>query len=114
MPLTTTGKVDEAALVSLCEQHAHQDRPGATPTTPSEQLVSRIWSTVLARPVDSVEANFFELGGHSLVATQVVSTLRKETGLRLSMRLLFAHPTVGALAAELDRLAAERETAAEA
>ncbi|PKT70250.1 non-ribosomal peptide synthetase, partial [Streptomyces populi] len=114
MPLTATGKVDESALVALCEQHTHQDRPGAAPTTPSEQLVSRIWSTVLARPVDSVEANFFELGGHSLVATQVVSTLRKETGLRLSMRLLFAHPTVGALAAELDRLAAERETAAEA
>ncbi|BFO18423.1 hypothetical protein SHKM778_48110 [Streptomyces sp. KM77-8] len=66
---------------------------------------------MLKKPVDSVEDNFFELGGHSLVATQVVSMLRKETGLRLSMRLLFAHPTVSALAAELDRLAAARETA---
>ncbi|MGW0778602.1 amino acid adenylation domain-containing protein [Streptomyces sp. NPDC002835] len=114
LPLTATGKVDEAALVVLCEENADRDRAGEAPSTPSGQLVAKAWSTVLKKPVDSVEDNFFELGGHSLVATQVVSMLRKETGLRLPMRLLFAHPTVGALAAELDRLAAERETTAEA
>ncbi|MEU9365114.1 amino acid adenylation domain-containing protein [Streptomyces avermitilis] len=114
LPLTATGKVDEAALVLLCEKNTDRDRAGAAPSTPSGQLVARAWSTVLKKPVDSVEDNFFELGGHSLVATQVVSMLRKETGLRLPMRLLFAHPTVGALAAELDRLAAEREATPEA
>ncbi|MGC0333715.1 amino acid adenylation domain-containing protein [Streptomyces sp. SAI-170] len=114
LPLTATGKVDEAALVLLCEENTDRDRAGEAPSTPSAKLVAKAWSTVLKKPVDSVEDNFFELGGHSLVATQVVSTLRKETGLRLPMRLLFAHPTVGALAAELDRLAAEREATPEA
>ncbi|MEU7484722.1 amino acid adenylation domain-containing protein [Streptomyces sp. NPDC042319] len=108
LPLTPTGKVDETALAQLVEESTDDEaESGAAPATPSERLVADIWSKVLERPVRTVDDNFFELGGHSLVATQMVSLLRKETGLRLRMRLLYAQPTVGALATELDRLAAE-------
>ncbi|MGW3418205.1 amino acid adenylation domain-containing protein [Streptomyces phaeochromogenes] len=109
LPLTPIGKVDESALADLVEEAAEdaEAASGAVPLTPSERLVADIWSSVLDRPVRSVDDNFFELGGHSLVATQMVSMLRKETGLRLRMRLLYAQPTLGALATELDRLAAE-------
>lgn len=69
--------------------------------------VRRIWSDVLGRPVDDIDADFFELGGHSLLAARVVSALRKATGFKLTVQHLYAHASVGALAAELDRIAAD-------
>ena len=105
LPLTPAGKVDEGALVELCSAEASAQSTGTAPATASEVLVAKVWSTVLQRPVDTVEANFFELGGHSLVATRVISTLRAETGLRVTMRHLFAQPTVKSVARQLDQLA---------
>ncbi|MER7046436.1 non-ribosomal peptide synthetase [Streptomyces jumonjinensis] len=105
LPLTPAGKVDEAALVELCEAEASGPGKGTAPATPSEVLVAKVWSTALEQPVDIVEADFFELGGHSLLATRVVSALRAETGLRVTMRHLFAQRTVASVARQLDQLA---------
>lgn len=112
LPLTPAGKVDERALVELCQAHgAQDDASGTAPATDSEVLVAEVWSTVLERPVNSVEANFFELGGHSLRATRAISTLRAGTGLRLTMRHLFAQPTVAAFARQIDQLAEDKRAA---
>lgn len=102
IPTTPAGTKDVAALALMCAR---------TPTgdvlwTPSEIMVAAIWSELLRCPVRRVEDNFFELGGHSLLASQVVLALRKKTGVRISIRKLFALPTVGAFAAELDQLLA--------
>lgn len=104
IPRTVAGKTDQAELVRL-SQEAVSTAPLARLTTPTQELVAQIWSEVLDLPVESADADFFELGGHSLIATQVVASLRKRLGVRLSMRQLFANRTVEALAAELDKLA---------
>ncbi|WP_018791298.1 non-ribosomal peptide synthetase [Salinispora arenicola] len=109
LPTTPTGKSDVEALVRLCAADQPQASAAAAPATPSERQVARIWGEALGRDVCRVDDNFFELGGHSLVATQVITRLREETGLRLSMRALFAEPTVGALARQLDDLAAQQQ-----
>ena len=53
------------------------------------------------------EDNFFMLGGHSLLGAQVIARLRETFGVELSLRNLFQAPTVAALSAEVDRLAAK-------
>ncbi|MDB5033196.1 MAG: ppsE7, partial [Chlorobi bacterium] len=45
-----------------------------------------------------VEENFFELGGHSLLATQVISRVRSEMEVDISLRDFFLQPTIESLA----------------
>ena len=44
------------------------------------------------------EDNFFDLGGHSLLAMQLISRLREDAGLELTLIDLFATPTPEGLA----------------
>jgi amino acid adenylation domain-containing protein len=102
LPLTANGKVDRAALPAPEER----GRAGAylAPRSPVEQVLAGIWEEVLERQRVGVEDDFFALGGHSLVAAQVTSRVLKAFSVELPLRLLFEHPTVAALAAEVERL----------
>ena len=73
------------------------------PRTELEALIARLWAEVLGLDRISVTENFFDAGGNSLVAIQVISLVRKETGLRLSMRLLFENPSVEGAAAAVEQ-----------
>ena len=41
--------------------------------------------------------NFFDLGGHSLKATQLISRVRSNFGVKLAVKDLFVSPTVGGM-----------------
>ncbi|WP_424211354.1 non-ribosomal peptide synthetase [Streptomyces sp. BI20] len=110
IPTLGTGKADRAAIaadLTAPEAPTGPERAG----TLTEGLVTGVWAEVLGIPVPGPDADFFELGGHSLAAARVVSELRRVTGLKLGLGALLARPTADALAAELDRLAALRDTA---
>ena len=79
------------------------------PRTKLEELIARIWTEVLGADRISATEDFFDLGGNSLVAIQVISMLRKETGLRLPMRLLFENPSVEGVAAAVEKVRADAE-----
>jgi amino acid adenylation domain-containing protein len=105
LPVTPQGKADRGALaarVAIARQSA-----GRPPVTDRERMVCEVLSGVLPRPVFDTDANFFDSGGHSLLASRAVVALRKETGLRLSIKDLLTHPTPAELAKKLDRLAEE-------
>ncbi|WP_164014709.1 non-ribosomal peptide synthetase [Pyxidicoccus trucidator] len=101
LPLNPNGKVDRKALPApdaastAASQHV-------APSTPTELLLADIWAQVLGVSRVGTGDNFFELGGHSLMATQVVSRLRTVFRLELPVRELFAAPTLGALARQVD------------
>ena len=72
------------------------------PETPMQQIVAGIWADLLNVKVVGAEDNFFELGGHSLLATQVISRVRATFGQEISLRSLFAKPTVAGLAQTIE------------
>jgi len=70
---------------------------------PIEEIVAGIWREVLRRDRVGVEDNFFDLGGHSLLATQIVSRVRGAFQINLSLKSIFAAPTIERLSAIVEQ-----------
>jgi len=102
LPLTPNGKVDRAALASRhrvagASRHADKIDLGGR-TLPVDVLqVCALYADILAVSEVKVDDNFFELGGNSLKAVRLVSQLRKDLGMDISVRRLFEHPTPAGL-----------------
>jgi amino acid adenylation domain-containing protein len=109
LPLTINGKVDRAAIATLA-QPADQDGSSA-PTGAVETAVADIWADLLKLDHVGRDQNFFTLGGDSLRATRLIEALRTRFGVTLSLRSLFAAPTVEAVARSVSaRIAIDEET----
>jgi len=63
--------------------------PFVPPRTPLENRLAHMWSELLGLERVGVHDNFFDLGGHSLLGMQVLSRIRKDLGVELSLRLFF-------------------------
>ncbi|HET9225558.1 MAG TPA: amino acid adenylation domain-containing protein, partial [Thermoanaerobaculia bacterium] len=100
LPVTSNGKVDRAALPEPEPQRVEEGTP---PSTAAELRMADLWREVLGIEQVRLEDNFFDLGGHSLLATQLVSRVRAAFGIDLPLRRLFEKPTLGDLAAALER-----------
>jgi amino acid adenylation domain-containing protein len=102
MPLSANGKVDRAALrrLSLPNVPAQQPEP---PSGPYEEVMAELWTRLLAAPVVRRTDNFFALGGNSLEATRLIEMLADRYDVRLSLRKLFAAPTLAGFAESLRR-----------
>ncbi len=109
LPITATGKIDRRRLPAPAAEGA--PAAGASPPrTATERQIAAIWFDLLGSPtgaLPAVDDDFFVLGGHSLLATQVISRVRRELAVEVPLRALFERPTVGELAAEVDRLRAD-------
>lgn len=94
LPRTTSGKIDRGALPAP-EQAVPDDAPSYTaPRTATEVAVAEVWQQVLDVPRVGLRDDFFDLGGHSLLAVRLVTRLRAELGLDLTVRDLIARATV--------------------
>jgi mycobactin peptide synthetase MbtE len=97
LPLTTSDKVDVAALVDALASEATElvDVPGV----PAELVA--VWSAVLGVPAGSAEDDFFAAGGHSLAAMRLVAAIRQELRRDVAVEDVFAARTLGGLAARV-------------
>lgn len=80
LPVTPNGKIDRKALPAPHIDTDENAESYVAPRTAAEQLVAKIWSSVLKIEKIGKHDNFVELGGHSLLALQVISQLKQETG----------------------------------
>ncbi|WP_369212161.1 amino acid adenylation domain-containing protein, partial [Streptomyces flavofungini] len=97
-PLTANGKVDRRALPEPVAATAS----AAPPTTENERVVCAVVADLLQLDEVGVDQDFFALGGDSILAISLLSALR-EAGLYVTVRQIFTHGVVGALAAVASR-----------
>ncbi|QMS92432.1 NcpA [Nostoc edaphicum CCNP1411] len=101
LPLTPNGKIDRRALP---EPSSELREKYVAPRTPIEEILALIWQQVLKVELVGRHDNFFELGGHSLLATQFISRVRSRLKVEISLRELFAAPTIAELAPSIQQL----------
>ena len=98
LPLTPNGKIDPRALPAPGPGAEEGVRAVVLPRTPTEKALVDIWTELLGVKRLGVEDNFFDLGGHSLLATQLVTRIRTNFTVELTLRDFLKHPTIAGLA----------------
>ncbi|AFZ57857.1 non-ribosomal peptide synthetase [Anabaena cylindrica] len=98
-PLTTNGKIDYRSLTAPDFSSAAKNY--VAPRTPTEEIITNIWSQVLKVAEIGIDDNFFELGGHSLLATQIISRIRQTLNGEIPLRILFEFPTISQLSSQI-------------
>ncbi len=104
LPLLPNGKVDLGALPSAGAAAEPVDTAIDEPRTEFERLIAAVWSQVLGVERVGADDNFFELGGHSLSAAEAAAKLRDAFDRPVSVRDIFAAPTLAALAGAIEKM----------
>ena len=98
LPLTPNGKIDRKSLPVPGPQHARPREEFVAPRTPTEAELAALWSEILGSDGFGVHDNFFDSGGHSLTATQLVTRIRRNFAVEISLRDFLKYPTIAGLA----------------
>ncbi|GAA99339.1 uncharacterized protein L969DRAFT_60726 [Mixia osmundae IAM 14324] len=110
MPLNPNGKIDKPALpfpdTALAAAASSVSSTKSTDLSSTERTLHDIWRELLPSAPANLpkDASFFDLGGHSILATRLVFDIRKAFVVNLPLGALFDHPTIEALANEIERL----------
>lgn len=108
LPVNSNGKYDRAGLPCPCAANTLADEVPATKTGSGiENTVASALSNLLGVKSIGRDENFFLLGGHSMMAAQLTARMREAFGVKLTLRQLFAAPTIANLAAVIEKLLSE-------
>ncbi|MFE0423539.1 Pls/PosA family non-ribosomal peptide synthetase [Streptomyces sp. NPDC058953] len=105
LPTRTSGKVDRDALPWPLPGEAPPGDgtpPAAGPLTGTEAWLAAQWTDLLGAAAPAAADDFFAHGGGSIAAARLVSRIRERYGTG-SVGDVYRHPTLGALAAVVDR-----------
>ncbi|MCD9006284.1 amino acid adenylation domain-containing protein [Luteimonas sp. XNQY3] len=102
LPLTPNGKVDHQAL-PRADATDYSDVSRVEPLGETESRLLRIWRNLLGHDGIGATSDFFAVGGHSLLATRLVSAIRAEWGVALTLRDVFECHTIREQARRVER-----------
>ncbi|HEY1917838.1 MAG TPA: phosphopantetheine-binding protein [Streptosporangiaceae bacterium] len=97
-PLTSSGKIDKAALPAPRPQ-AGADH--VAPATPIETMVASLYAVLLGLGEVGATDNFFDLGGTSLTVMRLIRMMDDELDVDVGVAAVFLAPTPRQLAALL-------------
>ncbi|MFI7412518.1 SDR family NAD(P)-dependent oxidoreductase [Streptomyces sp. NPDC049627] len=109
LPVTESGEVDRRRLAEAGGAGASTAAADDRPNSAAEQAIAAIWCDLLGLQEVGVHDNFFDIGGHSLRAAMLLSRLRAELGVDLTIASLFENPTIAGLVRHLDPGAAAQD-----
>ena len=104
-PLTASGKIDRKALPAPGTARPDLHELYVPPRTPTEELMSAIWSKVLGVYPVGIHDNFFALGGDSIRGIQILGDARARGLQHFELPDLFRYPTIN----ECSQILAKKE-----
>lgn len=103
LPLLPNGKIDRKALPELGNRRPELEIQFVLPANETEKKLATIWSKLLGFSEIGVHDNYFEMGGHSLLTMRLVAEIKKCFDVEIALKDFFIEPTIGHLAAILQR-----------
>ncbi|HNZ98847.1 amino acid adenylation domain-containing protein [Ruminococcus sp.] len=105
IPLTKNGKPDRVRIEELVsEEEATELIP---PRTETEKKIADLWKQILCVKEVGINQSFFKAGGDSLLATHLLTIVKKEYDIELSLKEMYNDPTLESIAASIDERLAE-------
>ena len=106
LPLTRNGKVDRGKLITLTPAAAARtgERPARADADPvATKALIEVWASVLKLPPTSIEpgSDFYDLGGDSLAGARILTGVRKQFGVTITLDRLYELRIVAEMAASI-------------
>jgi acyl carrier protein len=98
LPRSPNGKIDREKLPLPNKSRPELREAYVAPSSVSEELLERIFASILGIENVGVNDSFFDLGGHSLKATQVISRIKDTFKIELPQTAIYDMPTITRLA----------------
>ncbi|WP_130618209.1 non-ribosomal peptide synthetase [Dyella amyloliquefaciens] len=103
LPRTPNGKTDRKALPAPSLNalpHADDAEPGVTASEDArERYLGAVWCELVGTDDVRASDNFFDIGGHSLLAIEMVTRVKRETGIKLNLLDVATSPLASLAAA---------------
>ncbi len=96
-PLLPNKKINKSAFPLPVFSRDHIESEFENAKTDIEKILQKIWKEILKVDEIGINDNFFELGGDSILGIQVISKA-SQSGVKISPKNLFQHPTIKGLA----------------
>ncbi|WP_044973014.1 amino acid adenylation domain-containing protein [Ruminococcus sp. HUN007] len=105
IPLNKNGKADKDKITELVSEENNIEL--VPPKTETEKKIAELWKEILCVKEVGINQSFFQAGGDSLLATHLLTVVKKQYDIELSLKEMYNDPTLEAIAASIDEKLAE-------
>ena len=103
-PVTNNGKIDKDRLPKRPRGTWIFEASAPQPETVTQKKLAKIWQEILETDLIGSDSDFLQLGGHSLKIVRLISRIKNEWNIKLTLKDVFEHTVLKAMAGYLDGL----------